>query len=193
MESNYFIHYLIELTKILIPLVAVYLVYRFGIKQIINQKRLEFVDRQLREFYSPMISYRNTIITIRELQENIFKATDIKWKEFCEINPKPTDQDFRKYDNSLKFDKKQFREEIITLYDKMVSIFNENYYLAEKETRNYFNELYCYVNIWHRWLEDSIPYEVAIELKYSEESLIPFYNDLDKQEKILTKKLSFKK
>jgi hypothetical protein len=60
----------------------------------------------------------------------------------------------------------------------MVDLFSEKMGLAEKSTRQYFAAIVEFVDIWERWLADTIPAEVAMELKHSEEPLHPFYKDL---------------
>ncbi len=66
---------LVNLLKIVLPslfiLLAGYFVYRYGIRQMRSQKRLEYVERQLREFYSPMIGYLKRIKPKSELRFEI--------------------------------------------------------------------------------------------------------------------------
>jgi hypothetical protein len=197
MENTYTINNLFDLLKIVIPsfitLLAGYLGYKYGINQIMNQKRLEFIERQLREFYSPMIGHRKIVEANIKLINDIFKSADIEWKKLCEKNTNPSEKERVSFDNIIKYNNKQLHEEIIPFYEKMISTFKENYYLAEPETRDYFDELFRFVDIWHRSFENSIPSSVIIELNQTENKLKPFYNDLEKQLEKLRKKLSLKK
>jgi hypothetical protein len=63
----------------------------------------------------------------------------------------------------------------------MLKIFTENYWLAEESTKAYYSELCRYVEIWHRWLDGSLPSEVLQEIEHGEDRLKPFYKDLDDQ------------
>lgn len=171
-------------------LLAVFIGYILGLRQMKTKMRMDFIERQLREFYSPLIGYRKRINAISELRVNIFKASDTKWKEFCRINPNPTEEDFKPYKNSIIYDSKQFREEVMPLYNKMVSVFTENYYMSESETKKWYDELLRFVEIWHCWLDEAIPKEVIVELNHTEERLKPFYADLDNEIDRLRKKLS---
>jgi hypothetical protein len=197
MEHYYLCNNIVDLLKIVIPaliiLLSGYFGYRFGIKHFKYQKEIEFIEKQLREFYSPLIGYRFKIESISKNRVEIFKANDESWKEFCQTHPKPTDEDFKPFENSLKYDNKQFVEEIIPIYDKMISLMQENNYLAEPETIKHFYELYKFVDIWHRSLDNAIPKEALQKLEHTEEKLKPFYNDLEKQQKKLRDILSFKK
>ena len=157
---------LIDLSKIVLPslftLLAGSFGYRYGLRHMKNQKRLEFVERQLREFYSPMLGCLKSIKAKSELRYEISKACEPAWRKICEEHPKPfldSDKYFEPFKESLMYDDKQLRKELIPLYDKMLSIFSENYCLAESETKSWYSELTRFVN-WHRWLNESIPREV---------------------------------
>lgn len=157
-----------------------------------SKMKLNFIEQQLREFYSPLIGYRKRVQSITELRVEIFKATETKWKEFVRSNPNYTEEDSKKFDNSIKYDDIQFRVETMPLYDKMVSIFTENYYLAETDTSKWYEEFFNFVEIWHRYIKEAIPKEVILELNHSEENLKPFYIDLESQMNRLRKQLSNK-
>ena len=198
-ENIEIINNLIDLSKIVLPslftLLAGSLGYRYGLRHMKNQKRLEFVERQLREFYSPMIGCLKRINAKSELRYEISKACDPAWRKICEEHPKPfldSDKYFEPFKKSLMYDNKQLREELIPLYDKMLSIFSENYCLAESETKSWYSELTRFVELWHRWLDESIPAEVINELDHKEDRLNPFYQDLESQIIKLQKELSGK-
>lgn len=193
------INNLIDLSKIVLPslftLLAASFGYRYGFRLIKNQKRLEFVERQLREFYSPMIGCLKKIKAKSELRYEISKASDPAWRKICDEHPKQFwdhEKYFEPFKKSIMYNNKQLREELIPLYDKMVSIFTENDCLAESETKSWYQELTRFVELWHRWLNGSIPVEVIKELDHSEERLKPFYEDLETQILKLQKELSGK-
>lgn len=190
---------LIDLLKITLPslftLLAGYFGYRYGIRQMRSQKRLEFVERQLREFYSPMIGCLKKIKAKSELRFEISKASDPAWRKICDEHPKPFidhEKYFEPFKKSIMNDNKQLREELIPLYDEMVSIFTKSFWLANSATREWYSELSRFVDLWHRWLEESIPAEVIQEMDHTEERLKPFYQDLENQLEKLQKELSDK-
>lgn len=187
---------LIDLLKIVLPAFLVgYFGYRYGIRQMMKQKRLEFVERQLREFYSPMIGCLKKIKAKSELRYEISKASDPAWQKICDEHPKPfTDHEkyFEPFRKSILHDNKQLREELIPLYDEMVSIFTENLWLVNSVTKKWYPELSRFVDLWHRWLDESIPAEVIQEMDHTEERLEPFYQDLENQLEELQKELSSK-
>jgi len=61
----------------------------------------------------------------------------------------------------------------------MLSIFRDNLWLAEPETRLHFDELLKFVDIWERWLSRSIPIEVVRSLGHTEARLKTFYEHLE--------------
>lgn len=187
----------IDLLKIVIPsaitLLAGYLGYRYGIGQLKRQKRLEFVEKQLKDFYSPMIGCVKRIRAKSELRYEISKASDPAWRKICAEHPRPFldhEKYFEPFKKSIMYNNKQLREELIPLYDRMVSIFSENLWLANPSTRNWYFELSRFVDLWHRWLDESIPVEVIQELNHSEERLNPFYQELEDQISLLQSELS---
>lgn len=185
------INNLIDLAKIVLPLFLVtFLTYRYTLRQLKVKYRMDFIERQLRELYSPLTGCKMKIKSESELRDKIFMATDLKWREFCKTHPEPTEEDFKPFQNSVIYDRTQFREEIIPLYDKMVAIFTDNYYLAETDTKKWYKELLNFVEIWHRYIKEAIPREVIPELKHTEENLESLYLDLDFQIDKLKKELS---
>ena len=82
-----------------------------------------------------------------------------------------------------------FTEELIPAYKAMVKIFRENMWLAESSTREYFQKLLEFVDIWDRSLDKSMPVEVLKELKHTEKTLHPFYEHLEQTHSSLRKKL----
>jgi hypothetical protein len=145
-------------------------------------RRLDFIERQLTEFYSPMVGCLQKIQAKRELRFEISKASDPAWKKIVAQHPQPfTDHEkyFEPFKRSIMYDNNELREEIIPLYDRMVSIFTQNLQLAESTTREWYSELYRFVDLWHRWLDESIPVEVIQEMDHTERRLEPFYQDLE--------------
>jgi hypothetical protein len=69
-------------------------------------------------------------------------------------------------------------EEIIPSYRKMVELFTLQMHLAEPSTINCFPALLEFVEVWNRWLDESLPSEVLGLLSHTEETLFPFYENL---------------
>lgn len=185
---------LIELGKIVIPalitLLAAYFAYRFANRQLKYKKALEFEERKIIQFYSPILGCRKKIQAHGELREELSQAANTAWQKICTQAPRPfTDHEKRyaPFKKIIEFNNKLLTKEIIPLYEKMLSIFTDNYWLAEESTKQYYEDLCRFVELWHRFLEDSIPYEVLDEIEYQEEKLHPFYEELENQTNRLKK------
>lgn len=177
---------LIDLVKIVLPslvtLLAVYIVYRFALRQFRNQKRYEFLEKQLREFYSPMFGCVEEIRAKADIRIEVFKASDPAWRKIVSEQPVPFlehDKYFEPFSKSILYENTQFRQELMPLYQKMYKIFTDNIYLANGSTRKFHYEFIKFIEIWKRWLAESIPMEVMNELNHTEERLKPFYQNLE--------------
>jgi hypothetical protein len=156
-------------------------------------RQFAFVERQLEEFYAPMIGCLRRIRAKSNVRLEIGKASDTAWQKICGEHPKPFfdhEKYFGPFQKSIEYDNKQLREEIIPLYEQMLSVFTQKYWLANLSTRQWYPELTAFVELWLRWLDRSIPAEVIQEMDYTEERLTPFYEDLENQLNELHKKLS---
>jgi hypothetical protein len=91
---------------------------------------------------------------------------------------------------SIEYDNNQLTEGLLPAYRRIVTIFRDNYYLAEERTCAHFRPLLEFVDIWDRWLDRSIPREVIEELGHNEKSLQALYTELEETHTTLRAKLS---
>lgn len=171
-------------------LLAGYIGVTYGLKQLRSQKKLDFIERQLKEFYSPLLGCQKELRSKSEIRLKISDAADKAWREKCEKKPFLNhEKEFEPYEKIIEYDNKQLRDELLPLYHKMLIIFRDNYWLAEPETRKWYSELCEFVEIWDRCISDNIPNEVIEKLNHKEGKLKPFYQDLEKQIDVLRNKL----
>lgn len=182
----------VDLAKIIIPtistalvaLIIVYLTYRFANRQVRYSKALGFKEKQITDFYSPIIGCIKKIRSHSELRVELSNAANTAWHKICDAAPHPfldSENHFEPFKKLIEYDNIKFKKELLPLYDRMLQIFTENYWLAEESTRTYYAELCRYVDIWHRWLGETLPREILLEIEHSEERLMPFYAELEKQ------------
>ena len=88
------------------------------------------------------------------------------------------EQRFPDFEKVIEENNRQLVEEIMPLYGQMVEHFAANMGLAKKSTLQYFGALVEFVEIWNRWLRDTLPPEALDFLGHSEDKLKPFYDDL---------------
>lgn len=188
---------IVDLLKWSLPpictLLAGYIGVRYGLKHVKTQKKLDFIERQLREFYSPLLGCRKEIHAKFVLRWKVSQAADKAWKEVCERSPKPFlnhEKEFEPYKKMIEYDNEQFKNELLPLYRKMLLTFRENYWLAEPETSKWYSELCDFVELWERWISSNIPGEVIRKLDLDERKLEPFYKELEDRIDMLRAKLS---
>jgi hypothetical protein len=198
-EDINIINNLIELGKITIPalttLFAGFLGYHYGALQLRKKTRLEHIEKQLSEFYSPIVGRLQRVGAIGELRLKVNNELDKAWRDLCAKQSKPfldSEKYFEPFKKSIEHDNEQLSREIIPLYDEMLQIFQEKYWLATPSSQAWYSAFFTFVEIWHRWLNGTIPGPVVEGLKHSEEPLKPFYQELENKLGELQKELGGK-
>lgn len=160
-----------------------------------NQKRerqQRRLSEQLAEFYSPMLALRAEVLAKGELRLKISGQAESTWQAMMErayqrkdvkegnidFVEKLTQDRFPLFEKLTEYENRQLREDIIPAYREMLGLFKTKMHLAEFSTLRYFPALLEYVEIWNRWLDQSLPVEVLGQLGHSEERLYPLYEDL---------------
>lgn len=195
---------LINLGKITLPalitLVGIlgggYLGHRYAQDQAKATKGLDFLERRVREFYSPMVGCIQRLRALGEMRLEISRASNSAWGKICERAPKPFldhEKHFEPFRKIIEYDNSQLYEDILPTYDRMVAIFTDSYWLADDVTRPYYGEFCRFVEIWHRYKAESLPYEVMQEIQHSEERLHPLYSALEATLRALTEKLAHRR
>jgi hypothetical protein len=156
-----------------------------------NQKRerqQRRIGEQLGEFYGPMLALREQVLAKSELRLKITGEAESVWRTMTERayeGEDPIDcveklmkERFPDWEKLTQDENRRFTEEIIPAYGKMVELFTLKMHLAELSTIQHFPALLDFVEIFNRWLDQSLPAEVLGQLNHSEEKLYPFYGDL---------------
>ncbi len=128
------------------------------------QRRLGFIERQLKGLYSPLLGIRKEIELRSELRVRIHDATGAAWRDLCEdargrggvdALQELSDKRGPVFKGLIEYDNTQFRQELMPAYRKMVTTFRDNLWLAERETQAYLGPLIEFVDLWDRWISDS--------------------------------------
>lgn len=163
-----------------------------------TQRKLDFYEKQLREFYSPLVGIRKEIRILSEFRLAGENASHEWWQKVCEYGKQIKDPDKaekyygkegEKVITKIEYENKQLTEKIIPSYRKMIDTFKENYWLAEEETKEYFATLIKFVEAWERFLSETHHPDVLEDIKVKEEELIPFYEHIEAIHKSLRGKL----
>lgn len=151
-----------------------------------RQRRLAFVETQLRDFYSPMLGLRNEIRMRSELRVQLYETADTVWRELCAQARERGVEDLGdlsstrgpEFKKLIEYDNKQLQEDLLPAYRQMTTLFRERLWLADPDTRRYYQDLIQFVELWDRWLAKSIPAEVIERVGHAEEKLHPFYEHI---------------
>jgi len=179
-------------------LFGVYIGASLARRQMNKERKLRFYEKQLREFYSPLLGVRKEIQILSEFRLAGEQAQNEWWQDVCKrgnnikdiSNVKEYyDKEGKQITSQIDYENRQLVDKIIPSYRKMVDIFKNNYWLAEIETKEYFPILIKFVETWERHLSRSHSMEVLKEISVSEDKLMTFYKDLEDQCSVLREKL----
>lgn len=162
-----------------------------------RQRRLAFVEKQLKDFYSPLLGLRKEIRARSELRERVFDAADAAWRQLCaqasEVSVETLQQLSRtrgpEFNGLIEYDNRQLQEDLLPAYRQMAKLFRENLWLADSDTREHYVKLLEFVELWERWMAKAIPAEVIQGLGHSEENLRELYEHLQQRHDALRGKL----
>jgi hypothetical protein len=165
-----------------------------------RRRQLDFVARQLAEFYGPLLGLRSAIRTHGELRVKLEAAQDASWRELVrtarEDGGVGVIQRLREgplgkqYDAMIDEENRHFRENIMPLYRRMVETFRDKISLAETPTRQHFPALIEFVEVWDRFLQGKIPGQVTQTLGHTEKNVHPLYANLEQTHDRLQRRLA---
>jgi hypothetical protein len=162
-----------------------------------RRQRRAFIERQVREFYSPLLNVRRQVRALCEVRGHT--AAEGVWAELCHAASERGGREALQRlsaERSAVFEAvvhdkdDQWKKELLPCYKAMLQIFQEKMWLAEETTRERFQKLTVYVELWERGLNRAIPVEVIAWLNVREADLVPLYEDLEQTFRSLRAKLT---
>jgi hypothetical protein len=151
-----------------------------------KERRERFILDQLRYFYAPMLGIRERLRAKSGVRLKVSNAARAVWPRLMEEArgsgirhlQETREQRSPEFGKILEHENQQLKEELI-LYGQMVDLFTAKMHLTEPSTRAHFPTLVEFVEMWDRWLHGALPREVAERVGPNEDSLMPFYADLE--------------
>jgi len=186
------------LLQFLSALVGGLVVYVFGIRKLSIELRNAFIQKQMSEFYSPIAGCRKRIRAKSEVRGKVSTAANGAWTELCErhsATQQPMlnhEELYAPYGKIIEYDNNQLREELMPLYRKILDLFTEKYWLADEDTRGYYQEFLEFVEIWERYLAEALPGDVIRKLGHTEENVLPFYEHVERKLSALQEEINAK-
>lgn len=181
---------LVDLGKVTIPaaitllaaILSARLGYQYAERRFRAEKHLDFVRRQITEIYSPLVGLNERIRTSGELRVELSHGAERAWKRICKEQPHPFedhDKFFEPFERQIEKENERFPQFLLPLYQEMVTVFTKNFWLAEDSTKEFYQPFCRFVELWERYLDEAIPSRVLEEVPIEEDSLVPFYEDLE--------------
>lgn len=168
-------------------LIGAFSVYLLGLRTNALSRRAAYIEKQLSDFYSPLAAYRKRIRAKSELRERISVIANEAWQEICEPYSRgghvfhEHKERFVPFEKIIEYDNQQFEQELLPYYRKMLEIFTDKYWLADPDTRAYYQDYLEYVEIWGRFMARSLPREVHMKIKHAEERILAFYKHVEER------------
>jgi hypothetical protein len=164
-----------------------------------RRRRIDFVEKPLQELYSPLLGLRKHVSALSELRVRVATEAGGVWAELCaearaqggaEALKKLTAERSASFNAIVEHENFQWRNELFPCYKQMLQIFREKFWLAESSTREQFQKLIVYIELWDRSLNETIPGEVVARLGVREAELMPLYEDLEQTFRNLRAKIT---
>ena len=154
----------------------------------VKQRRLAYLEKQLSQFYSPMLGLRNEVkihgLFRVEMQTHARRAWDEITQNTKHLPAQEREQISAErapaFTPLIEFDHSKLNTELLPAYKKMLTLFRDQYWLAEPDAHQHYQSLAEFVETWNRWIAETLPIEVLYRLNHAEESLQLFYTHIEK-------------
>ncbi len=150
---------------------------------------------QLMEFYAPLRGMRAAIKAKSDLRAKVHALGEELWpQKFTgiqdpEVKKRIGEDAWPDYEKLFEYSDDQLKNDIIPAYRKMVDHFASHMGYAEESTIAHYPAFIEFVEIWNRFLQGSLPREVANKLNQAESKLYPLYDDVEMNAKRLSDEL----
>jgi hypothetical protein len=147
-------------------------------------RAVQFRKQQLDEFYGPLLAMHKEIRARSELRVKLQEAIDSQHvQDMLLSGPDKTeeasDAHLPAIFTNIRDEGETFRKVLMPRYREMIDVFRNKMWLAEPETRKYFQSLIEFVDIWDKILADKLPASLAPAIGHTEQNLHPFYQHLE--------------
>jgi hypothetical protein len=138
-----------------------------------EERRLAFRRQQLEELYAPLLAACEEGRARIALRQRISSEADAAWRALFEGIKDPEAkarimaQESPAYERIIKYDNDQLTRDTLPTCRDMVDRFRRNLWLAEPSTRELFQPLLEFVELWDRWMSEALPSDVIIRLRHS--------------------------
>jgi hypothetical protein len=141
-----------------------FITYKYGIKQFKFEEEKKLILQKITNFYSPLIVLQKEIESLLETKrESSYEADEACRNRYKDEKTYSSYSYFerkkytKKLEEAINHENTIFPNKILPIYDKMLEIFKNNYWLAENSTQNFYKIFVKYVRKEHAWYEPKAP------------------------------------
>lgn len=176
--------------KLIVPLFIPFLVFLYAVIQLVEKRRIEFREKQLTEFYAPMLAIRQHIYSDSVFHLKLRQAHGGTWLDVVnrlqnERNPIIWDKEFEPFKRRIDSSNEHFMKDTLPLYRKMGELLRDKYAYADADVREWFMMFYAFVETWNVTEQADEKKDVApgtvSKVAVNEEKLKPFYDLLEER------------
>jgi len=146
-------------------------------------RRADFRRQQLAEFYSPIAGYARRIHALLAMSQRVLGATENAWSEALRSHggkyTKDLEPDKQRFAKIYDYENAQVDAELLPSYRAILARFTEKYWLAEPETRGFYENYYAFVDHWNRVKNESLPIEVRHQIPHDAEAVRAFFTNVE--------------
>jgi hypothetical protein len=161
-------------------LVGILIGHRLATSQAREERKRTRITREIDEFYSPLLGLFERALALAALRTEVSAGADRAWRELAAsgtLTPDTTPLQTAAFDRIIEYNNAQLREEILPLYQEMLTVFTRGFGLAEPSTRAHFATLVKFDGLWRRYLANTLPTGVLQQLPTGPD-LDAFHSDL---------------
>jgi hypothetical protein len=181
--------------KLFFPALIAVLVYKLAVRQLKKKREIDFAEKQLAEFYAPMLGARAAILNHTKFDNYLNSAS--YWEDWArrqervgrKVSPE-TAREHKEYgkelDRFFAHINDRLLKERVGAYVSMRDLFASKMAYADSDTRAWYDYFYAFVEMWRelRANRKADPPDLSPEVvsrlgqMFSEQHLQPFYAHL---------------
>ncbi len=142
--------------------------------------RIAFIDRQIEQFYSPMVGLRRKLLALDSVNSLVGRSILDEMGSFpSEIDLAQMTDPQKVFMRDVDYTNEQLTSEILPIYEEMVRLFRDNHWLVEPATGAYEELLISFVEKVKRDLQNALPREARKALPKNDKDLEGFYAEVE--------------
>lgn len=144
--------------------------------------KLALVERQISQFYSPMVGLRKRLIALDSVNRTVSRSAIANVGTIpAEIRSSQMTEQREEFFRDIEYTNQQLTNDILPIYESMETIFQEQYWLAQESTRRHYEKFVAFVEKIRRDMQRALPENARQSLPRNDEDLKEMYDDFEVQ------------